>query len=406
MRTPFLTEFWCLYSLFKNPKPDSGWLYFKVRLGRTITKGYPSNVKGWKRRFFFVSGDNWEFSSSISQEKGVPWVPRSWGTPGKHCNKLPILTDLEDRRLKRGQRSDLPSLIRSQAARAQVRVQARELCQNHGSPLSSDRMVEESKGVSSAIKSTHTAKGVVIGEKCPREEVLNILLSKAKSKGKEALPPPIAKKAKLATSSAPATKGAKPALAPGEGTSANPGNALGPRASMLGSALVSKKILSRVILPADKEKVDKLSFNIVGEKGYRRAQGKSDAMARLEEEVAKLKNNEVLAKKKVMEEYKSLDNFQEDVESVASKYFGEGFDFFKRQLVHHHPNFGIDLDGMGLDHDLLEEEDEAEEEEEEGDKEKEGNKERARRRMTLVPSLFGYLYFCKLFFSFSCNGDM
>ncbi|GFZ09190.1 hypothetical protein Acr_20g0009980 [Actinidia rufa] len=49
-----LNEFRCLYRLFKNPKPDSGWLYFKVRSGNTITKGYPNNVKGWKRS----DGDN------------------------------------------------------------------------------------------------------------------------------------------------------------------------------------------------------------------------------------------------------------------------------------------------------------------------------------------------------------
>ena len=44
------------------------------------------------------------------------------------------------------------------------------------------------------------------------------------------------------------------------------------------------------------------------------------------------------------------------MKSLARKYFGEGFDFCKRQLAHHHPNFGIDLDNMGIDHDLLEEE--------------------------------------------------
>ena len=59
-----LSEFRCLYTLFKSLKPDSGWLYFKARPGRNVIKGSPNNVKGWKRRFFFVSGDDWEFSSS------------------------------------------------------------------------------------------------------------------------------------------------------------------------------------------------------------------------------------------------------------------------------------------------------------------------------------------------------
>ena len=51
--------------MFKNPKPGSGWLYFKVRSGRTVIGGYLSNVKGWKRKFFILR-DNWEFSPSIS----------------------------------------------------------------------------------------------------------------------------------------------------------------------------------------------------------------------------------------------------------------------------------------------------------------------------------------------------
>ena len=41
-----LNEFRCPYSLFKNPKPNSRWLYFKVRSGRTVVKGSPSNSRG------------------------------------------------------------------------------------------------------------------------------------------------------------------------------------------------------------------------------------------------------------------------------------------------------------------------------------------------------------------------
>ncbi|GFZ01864.1 hypothetical protein Acr_15g0004730 [Actinidia rufa] len=41
---------------------DSGWLYFKARPKRTLLGGYPSNVKEWKKKFFFISRDNWEFA--------------------------------------------------------------------------------------------------------------------------------------------------------------------------------------------------------------------------------------------------------------------------------------------------------------------------------------------------------
>ncbi|GFY95443.1 hypothetical protein Acr_10g0008280 [Actinidia rufa] len=124
--------------------------------------------------------------------------------------------------------------------------------------------VEESKGTSSSAKSTPAAKGVVFQEKRPRGEVSDISPSWAKSKGKEALPQPAAKKAKtLATSNAPMIKGAKPAMAPREGTSANPGTTLGPEASMLGNPSMAEKILAGVILHANKEKVDKLSLDQV-----------------------------------------------------------------------------------------------------------------------------------------------
>ena len=61
-----LNEFRHLFSLFKNPKPNSRWLYFKARPGKTMIKGYPNNVKGRKKKFFFISEDDWEFYPGIS----------------------------------------------------------------------------------------------------------------------------------------------------------------------------------------------------------------------------------------------------------------------------------------------------------------------------------------------------
>ena len=93
--------------------------------------------------------------------------------------------------------------------------------------------------------------------------------------------------------------------------------------------------------------------------------------------MAELKKQQTLSKKSIVEEFKSLNDLQEVVEFSVFKYFGEGFDFFKRQIAHHHPNLGIDLQGMGIDADLLEDE---EEEEEVGEKEekKESNKKKRR----------------------------
>ena len=90
---------------------------------------------------------------------------------------------------------------------------------------------------------------------------------------------------------------------------------------------------------------------------------KFETVARLDVEATELRKNEAFAKEKAVKEFKYSENFQEAIEDASSKYFGEGFDFCKRQLAGHHPNLGIDLDNMGLDHDLLEEKEEAEERE-------------------------------------------
>ncbi|GFZ16732.1 hypothetical protein Acr_26g0000020 [Actinidia rufa] len=71
-------EFRCLYSL--SPLPDSGWFYFKARPDKNLLRGSPSNVKGWKTRFFFASGDEWEFPSGTAASNTLR-VPRSWRTP-------------------------------------------------------------------------------------------------------------------------------------------------------------------------------------------------------------------------------------------------------------------------------------------------------------------------------------
>ena len=69
------------------------------------------------------------------------------------------------------------------------------------------------------------------------------------------------------------------------------------------------------------------------------------------------------SKKSAVEEFKSSSDFLGAVEDAASKYFDEGFDFCKRQLHRHHLDLAINLEDMGLDHDLLAEEDEDEVEE-------------------------------------------
>ncbi|GFZ10862.1 peptidoglycan-binding LysM domain-containing protein [Actinidia rufa] len=552
--------------------------------------GVPRNVKGWKKKFFFILGDEWEFSLRIFRDVGVPRV-RGFGHPRRapcaapfekarrdpcafvrlapfttlpqvlesksfrRCFKLdsksmvpsdgdngediptggaapvarnegeshhsrdeprrgdhsqdgsveyigtirkemrkvfPHLPDLTFLRLL-GEKSDHSSLVWNQVALALAR---RLVMLKKISRKKLAQMVEGSKGASSAVKSTPVAKWVVIG---PRDEVPNISPSKkgksasdAKKKCPISLPEEKKKgssvkalaKAKLSSNKA-ASKAAV-----GEGTSANPGAVLGPKAFMLGNPTVAEKFLEGVIPPSNKEEVEKLDldraisrfFHGVGEgiegrsdstflaqkrdgnaipnrksrapkengslpeqiehksdtpkpnrtksslvsvksrtnrssgglsksgevdlevTGGRRCQtndlgsdskvtGGHDArgtpaksnrtpaksnspkdeerdatMARLEMEMAELK-------KKAIAEFKASDEFQEAVEFIASRYFGEGFDSCKRQISRFHPD--LNIQSMGIDTDLLEEEEEEEEEEdgEEGEKEEEQEKE-------------------------------
>ena len=89
--------------------------------------------------------------------------------------------------------------------------------------------------------------------------------------------------------------------------------------------------------------------------------------------MAKLEEKEVLVKKKAIEEFKSSDDFQEAVVTLASSYFGEGFKDTQLTII---PTLALTL--MYMDRKLLEEEVEAEEKEnkEKGGEEQEKDEEK------------------------------
>ncbi|GFZ05298.1 hypothetical protein Acr_17g0008700 [Actinidia rufa] len=86
---------------------------------------------------------------------------------------------------------------------------------------------------------------------------------------------------------------------------------------------------------------------------------KSEAMAWLEAEVAELTSKLALAKKLVVEEFKSSNDLKEAVTDSTASYFSEGFEFYKRQLLHQHPNLSVDMASMEMDADLAKEEEAA-----------------------------------------------
>ncbi|GFY95557.1 hypothetical protein Acr_10g0009420 [Actinidia rufa] len=100
---------------------------------------------------------------------------------------------------------------------------------------------------------------------------------------------------------------------------------------------------------------------------------KSKAMVRLETEVAELTSKLALAKKLIIEEFKSSDDFKEVVTDSTATYFSDGFEFYKRQLLYQHPNLGVDVASMEMDADLVEEDKVAKTGEKEEDNEGEAN---------------------------------
>ena len=64
-------------------------------------------------------------------------------------------------------------------------------------------------------------------------------------------------------------------------------------------------------------------------------------MARLEAEVAELTSKLVQAKKLTIEEFKSSEDFKMASTDSAATYFSEGFEFYKRQLLHHYHVFSF-----------------------------------------------------------------
>ncbi|GFS30908.1 hypothetical protein Acr_00g0014680 [Actinidia rufa] len=170
-----------LFSLNSNPKPDQGWLYFKARNKKTLLGGYPSNVKEWKSKFFFVLSNEWEVPEGSSRE-GAPRVPRTLGVPGTAGESHPnseVLSSSSDMAMSK-------------------RISFKKL----------GKKLEKSKNRSSSGIFA-PAKGVVIGEKRTGESLASSANKKGKvddsSKGKGVDREPKGKKKAISLSNAPTT---------------------------------------------------------------------------------------------------------------------------------------------------------------------------------------------------------
>ncbi|GFY87962.1 hypothetical protein Acr_05g0016010 [Actinidia rufa] len=301
-----LSEFRNLFSLNSNPKPDQGWLYFKARNKKVLLGGYPSNVKGWKSKFFFISGDEWEIPEGTPRE-GVPRVPRTWGILGDNLPSKEAPSSSSDvgesQNPHEQARRESPSRDDSIECLGSIRTELRRLlphipdltllrwtggkvldpildrflnapssnpssesCSDLSLPveLESDDRREAWKDGGCELGDSCSGKGVVIGEKQAGESITSSPSKKGKadddSKGKGVDSGPEGKKKVTSSSKASAAPTAVPSR-PGEGTSAHLSTVPGPTPSILGIPSVAERLLRGVIPLADKEKVEKLTLD-------------------------------------------------------------------------------------------------------------------------------------------------
>ncbi|GFS34894.1 hypothetical protein Acr_00g0036660 [Actinidia rufa] len=424
-------EFRCLYSL--SPLPDSGWYYFKARPEKNLLRESPSNVKGWKTRFFFASGDEWEFPSGVS------------------CNKLPTLSEVDAERMEAifgkiepGGYFEVSKVLGSRTFKKYFAVGCTALSTSGGdnttsgddgefgtregsveylgvigpdiggairkalpailarvgAPVLGEKAGGKAKGEKAMKAATvkPPTKGVVIEEKRTREgDHISEKDEPDSSKGKGAAPPPPSKRFK-------SNRGAINARgrAAGAGTS-SPGGDVG--SESMSDASVARRLLTGVIPASDKKEVDQLSenelvaksFHALGQvvvfasslalrsqehlhdidfhmaradsaelelvKAQKRAVKAENRLAELSEErskpgtevddlkaiVAELTNKLAKAKELAIEDFKASEEFKAAVTDSAATYFGDGFEFCKRQLLHQFPNLGADVANMAMD---------------------------------------------------------
>ncbi|GFY90500.1 hypothetical protein Acr_07g0006970 [Actinidia rufa] len=469
----FLAGLRCLYSL--SPLPNSGWYYFKARPEKNLLRGSLSNVKGWKTRFFFASGDEWELSPGVAASESLLRVPRSWGTPGKSCNKLPSLFEVDAKRMearhfaggcsafstsggdnttsgdegefgtgedsveylgviRRGVggaiRRALPGIpdetllrwlggkvkdpfvnLLSGTSGSSSDSGSDSISDSELPPeLRSDAMSARGKAVAekakkAAARPSTPPKGVVIREKRTREGDLLIKIGEEDSlKGKETVPPPPPKKVQIQPRSDQCSGRAAEA-----GTSSPAGDG---ESQSMSDASVARRLLTGVIPESDKKEVDQLSendlvaksFHALGQvvvyasslalrsqehlhdidfhmaradsaelelvKAQKRAIKAETRVAELNEEksrpgtevddlkttVAELTSKLAKAKELAIEDFKASEEFKAAVTDSAATYFGDGFEFYKRQLLHKFPHLGADVANMAMDPSFAEEE--------------------------------------------------
>ncbi|GFZ14857.1 hypothetical protein Acr_24g0010470 [Actinidia rufa] len=308
---------------------------------------------------------------------------------------------------------DEQPLERSRAT-SSVKALGRRRPANQLSAMSKRLKLSDLAKVVAKKAATSASKGVVISEGSETTSGKRALDDG--SKGKQVAQSPEPKKARTDAGASGAS--ARPPVISGAGSSARQvlSEALGPQASVMASAATAEKILAGVVLPADKEKVDRLTFDqvvtkflhVVGQgvilgsslavrsrdfaegalnqkavaesaememvraqnraielegalaeekaKGMKLTEdvdARGKVISKLEARISDLAKSQSLTQGRIIAAFKESDDFLEAVRGSASSYFGDGFDFCKRQLAKQYPDLGVDLEDVEMDQELL-----------------------------------------------------
>ncbi|GFS29057.1 hypothetical protein Acr_00g0005160 [Actinidia rufa] len=335
-----------------------GWYYFKARPEKNLLRGSPSNVKGWKTRFFFASGDEWELAP------GTAAIFR------KSCNKLPTLSEVDAKRMEAvfgkiepGGYFEVSKVLNSRTFKRHFAGGCSALSTSGGDNTTSgdEAMSARGKAVAEKAKKAtaakHPTKGVGIREKRMREGDLVIEIGEEDSlKGKETVPPPPPKRFK-------SNRGAINAR--GRAAEAGTSSPLAMENPNLCRMLLQEHLHD---IDFHMARADSAELELV--KAQKRAVKAETRLAELNEEisrpgtevddlkttVAELTSKLAKAKELAIEDFKASEEFKAAVTDSAATYFSDGFEFCKRQLLHQFPNLGADVANMAMDPSFAEEE--------------------------------------------------
>ncbi|GFY85846.1 hypothetical protein Acr_04g0005840 [Actinidia rufa] len=320
----FLAGLRCLYSL--SPLPDSGWYYFKARPEKNLLRGSPSNVKGWKTR--------------------------------ESCNKLPTLSEVDAKRMEAvfgkiepGGYFEVSKILSSRTSRDISRLAARRFrpVAETTRPRGDEGGSGEGKGsvyespIWDVRSSSDSGSDSIPNFELPPSSDLMLCRPEVKA---------VAEKAKKAMAAKHPPKGSLFAR----------------NVVVFASSLALRSQEHLHDIDFHMARADSAELELV--KAQKRAVKAETRLAELNEEISRpgtevddlkatvveLTSKLAKAKELAIEDFKASEEFKAAVTDSAATYFGDGFEFCKRQLLHQFPNLGADVANMAIDPSFAEEE--------------------------------------------------